>query len=226
MAKKPKQAKKTQSSRGTNWFVIGGVAVVGIIALFALLYLALREPETQSLADYCEAADGNCVFRGDSNAPVTIVEVSDFGCSHCRNFHQTKADLIVQRYVEQGFVRWISVPFALAPATVPATNASLCANEQGQYFEFSSTLFNYEPPEEALTRDGFQAVGEEIGLEMETFNQCMEEGRYNNKISTNQQATSRVRVNSTPTFFVNDEIIRGNVPLEEFERRFSSYFES
>ncbi len=55
MAKKPKKTKKTQASRGTNWFVIGGIIVVGAIALFGLLYLALREPETQSLAEYCEA---------------------------------------------------------------------------------------------------------------------------------------------------------------------------
>lgn len=221
MAKKPKRTKKAQKGRGTNWFVVGGIVVAGIIGIFALLYLALREPETQTLAAYCDASDGNCVTTGTSDAPVTLVEVSDFGCSHCRNFHQTKASEIMERFVDQGLVRWISVPYALGPQTVPAANAAMCANEQGQYFEFSEELFNIEPVEAALTRDAFLSAGEDIGLDVDSFMVCVEDGRHNNTISTNQAAARIAKVNSTPSFFVNDQIIRGNVPLEEFERRFN-----
>jgi protein-disulfide isomerase len=127
----------------------------------------------------------------------------------------------MERFVDQGLVRWVSVPYALGPQTVPAANAAMCANEQGQYFEFSEELFNIEPIEAALTRDAFLSVGEDIGLDVDSFMVCLEDGRYNNTISTNQ-ATARVaKVSSTPSFFVNDQIIRGNVPLEEFERRFN-----
>ena len=226
MAKKPIRSKKTQATKGTNWFVVGGIVILGAIALFALLYIALREPETQTLADFCQAADGNCITQGDANAPVTLVEVADFGCVHCRDFHQTKADDLKERFVDAGLVRWVSVPYALSPATVPAANAAFCANEQGKYYEFSRALFNMEPASEAIIRSGFLTAGEEAGLDIGSFTSCLEDGRYNNKVSTNQAAASSVGVNSTPSFFVNDQIIRGNVPIEEFERRFNEIINS
>ncbi len=226
MAKKPRRTRSTQTSRGTNWYVIGGVIIVGAIVLFGLLYLAMREPETQTLSEFCDAADGNCIVEGASDAPVTMVEISDFGCSHCRNFHQETASTLKGEFVDTGLVRWIVMPYALSSATVPASNAALCANEQGQFFEFSDALFNIEPVEQALLRDSFIQVGQEIGLDGNSFEQCLVDGRYNNTISTNQQAASQAGVNSTPTFFVNDQIIRGNVPLEEFENRINQQLES
>lgn len=226
MAKKPRRTKNTQTSRGTNWLLVGGIAVVGVILLFGLLYLAMREPETQSLAEYCDEANGNCVVAGDSSAPVTLVEVSDYGCGHCRDFHQTKAAEIMGRFVDEGLVRWISLPYALGAATVPAANAAMCANEQGHYFEFSENLFGMDSVEESLMRDGFLAAGEDADLNIESFTQCLEEGRYNNIISTNQAAARVAGVSATPSFFINDQIIRGNVPLEEFERRFNETLDS
>ena len=199
---------------------------MGVIGLFALLYLALREPETQTLTEFCEAADGNCVVEGAIDAPVTLVEVSDFGCGHCRDFQQTKAPAIMERYVDEGLVRWISVPFALSASTLPAANAAMCANEQGKYFDFSEALFIMEPAQDALLRDGFLTAGEQVGLDIDTFTQCLEDGRYNSKINTNQQATRVANVDATPTFFINDQIVRGNVPLEEFERRFNEILNS
>jgi protein-disulfide isomerase len=226
MAKKPLRTKKTATKRETNWLLIGGIVVVGAIAMFALLYLALREPETQSLAEFCDAAEGNCVSYGDANAPVTFVEVSDFGCPHCRNFHREKASIIMEQYVDEGKVRWVFLPYALGPNTVLSATAGLCANEQGKYFEFSSAVFEQEPPEAAITRDGLLAAGEDIGLDMAAFSACVSDGRYTQIVNTNQQAARAARVSSTPSFFVNDNIIRGNLPLEEFERRFNEVLDS
>ncbi len=220
MAKKPKRTKKAQTSRGTNWLLIGGITIVGLIGLFALLYLALREPETQTLAEYCDNSNGNCVEYGDAGAPVTLIEISDFGCSHCRDFHLTKATAIMENFVDTGAVRWLFLPYALRPETVPAANAAMCANEQGMFFELTDALYAQEPAT-ALQRDGFLAAGEEIGLDMEAFTQCLQDGRYNRTISTNQQAANAAGVNATPTFFINDQVVRGNVPLEEFERLFA-----
>ncbi|MFN2136168.1 MAG: DsbA family protein, partial [Candidatus Promineifilaceae bacterium] len=213
--------KKTQTSKQTNWLVIGGVVIAGVIGLFALLYLGLREPEQLTLADYCTGAQDNCVTYGDANAPATLVEVSDFGCPHCRAFHQEKAETIMQQYVEPGQVRWVFVPYALRPETLPAANAALCANEQDRYFEFTSALFGQADAERSITRDGFVEAGQEVGLEGDQFLQCLQDGRYNWIVEANQQAARSAGVTATPTFFVNDVAIRGNMPLEEFERRFA-----
>ena len=228
MAKKPRRTKSNQTKRETNWLLIGGIAVIGIIGLFALLYLAVREPDSnkQTLAAYCDNADGNCVAYGADDAPVTLVEVSDYGCPHCRAFHQEKAAPIMERFVDAGLVRWVFVPYALRPETVPAANAAMCANEQGMYSEFAEALFDTEPPEASLTRDGFIAAAQQLGLNSDSFVQCLEDGRYNRTISDNQAAARAAGVNATPTFFINDQVVRGNVPLEEFERQFNSFLES
>ena len=223
MAKKRTRSKKTQEKRGTNWMLIGGVVFVGVIGLFALLFLALRGPEPQetlTLTEYCTQNPDSCVELGDADASTTFVEVSDFGCSHCQAFHQEKSTPIEENYVDTGKVKWIFVPYALRAETVPAANAALCADEQNQYLEFSDSLYEL-PIEERLVREGFISAASDVGLDIEPFTACLEEGRYNETISSNQQAASAVRVSGTPTFFVNDQMISGNVPLAEFERLFN-----
>ncbi len=225
MAKRSKKSKKTQEKQGTNWVVIGGVGLVGIVGLFALLFLAIREPEAQqslTLAEYCAQNDGSCVSLGADDAPVTFIEVSDFGCPHCKDFHQEKSAPIQENYVDTGIVKWVFLPYALRPETVPAANAALCSSEQGKYADFTDALFSL-PTETALSRDGFLTAAGEIGLEIDSFTACVEEGRYNKIIGDNQQAARAVRVSGTPTFFVNDQIVTGNVPLAEFERLFNQY---
>lgn len=223
MAKRPRRVKKTQEKRGTNWVLIGGVIFVGVIGLFALLFLALRAPEpaqVMTLSEYCLQNSDRCVEVGESDAPITFVEVSDFGCPHCQAFHQEKSGPIYDNYVETGRVKWVILPYALRAETVPAANAAMCADEQGRYFDFANNLFDLST-EFALTRDGFIAAAEETNLDIDSFMSCLEEERYNDIIGFNQQAARTNRVSGTPTFFVNDEMISGNVPLAEFERLFN-----
>ncbi len=223
MAKRRKTTKKTQEKRGTNWVLIGGVVFVGVMGLFALLFLALRAPEPQatpSLAQYCSENAGSCVEIGEPDAPTTFVEVSDFGCSHCQAFHQEKSTPIKENYVDTGKIKWIFVPYALRAETIPAANAALCANEQNKYLEFSDAVYAL-PTQIGLTRDGFLIAAEEVGLDVEAFTTCVEEGRHNGTIGRNQQAARAARVSGTPTFFVNDEMVSGNVPMSEFDRLFS-----
>jgi protein-disulfide isomerase len=228
MVKKRSKTKKTQEKKGTNWLVIGGVGLVGVIGLFALLFLAIREPEAQqslTLAEYCSQNDESCASIGSDNAPVTFIEVSDFGCPHCRDFHLEKSAAIKENFVETGQVKWVFLPYALRPETVPPANAALCAAEQGKYSEFADSLFSL-PTETALTRNGFLMAADDVGLNIESFTACVEEGRYNKTVGDNQQAARAVRVSGTPTFFVNDQIVTGNVPLAEFERLFNQYSDS
>jgi protein-disulfide isomerase len=221
MAKKPIQSKKqARAQSGTNWLVVGGIVLVGVIGLFALLYLTTRETEAQPLADYCAAAPQRCVAIGDEAAPVTFVEVSDFGCPHCQDFHLEKADAIKENFVDTGDVRWVFLPYALRPETAPAAAAAMCAAEQDKYLEFANAMFAADDLTTSLTRDGILAAGATAGLDAEAFQACVADGRYDSTIDVNQQAASAAGVSGTPTFFVNNQVIRGNVPLAEFENQF------
>jgi protein-disulfide isomerase len=220
MAKKPPQRRK-QQARETNWAVIGGLIAVGVIVFGGLLFLALRPSQTESvqaLSDYCAENSDRCAFFGETDAPVTMVEVSDFGCTHCTDFHNETAVPLKEQHVDTGDVHWIALPYALDTVTVPAAAAAMCANEQDQYFNFANTLFGIEDLELRLSPAGYQQAAQTIGLDMDAFNSCMDDGRYISTVNSNRDAARANGVTGTPTFFLNGEKLVGAQPLSVFSQ--------
>lgn len=217
--------RRQQQTRETNWLVVGGLIALGVLVFGGLLYLALRPGETttvQTLAEFCESNPDNCVSRGEADAPVTMVEVSDFGCVHCTTFHrETEQDLAAQ-YVDTGTMRWVVLPYALSATTVPAAGAALCAGEQDRYFEFAHALFQIDPTETRLTAVGYQQAAEAVGLDMDAFQSCMDDGRNLSLVNANREAARDNGVSGTPTFFLNDESISGAQPLSAFSQMIDS----
>lgn len=226
MAKKTARRRAKQRRRQTNWLVIGGIIVLGAVVLVGLLALALREPATGVLQAYCQSNPEACVAKGAEDAPVTIVEILDFGCGHCRNFNQQTAPLLEEQYVETGQLRLVSLPYALRAETVPATNASLCAAEQDAYFEFTNAMFERFDEPDILTQAGFIRAAQSIDLDVEQFTQCIDEERYVDVIQENIQRARAAGVSSTPNFFINGRKLEGNQPLSVFQQRIESLLSS
>jgi protein-disulfide isomerase len=220
MAKKAPQRRK-QQARETNWLVIGGLIAGGVLVFSVLLYLALRPSQAtpvQALAEYCAENSDRCAFSGEAEAPVTMVEVSDFGCPHCQNFHSQTAEPLREQYVDTGIMRWIALPYSLNPSTVDAAAAAMCANEEGRYFDFANALFAIEAVETRLSAEGYRQAAEAVGLDMEAFNSCLADGRYRTTVSVNRDAANAVGVSGTPTFFINGEELSGAQPLSAFSQ--------
>jgi protein-disulfide isomerase len=235
MAKRVKRRSRVtkKDERKTNWILIGGIVGVGVIALFGLLFFSLQgsgpptpEPTpTRSLVlqDYCENNPENCIINGAEDAPVTVVEVSDYGCGHCRNFNLDSADTLKTQYVDTGTVRWITVPYALGGGTggyptAPSANAALCAAEQGAFEEYHKALFGLQGNSNYNTAEGFVGIADNLGLDSGALASCVEDGRYNDVIAQNIQVATSTGVSSTPSFFVNGELVRGNLPLNNFQQ--------
>ena len=228
--KRTRVAKKEE--RKTNWIIIGGIVGVGVIALFGLLFFTLQSSSvvtpvptpTRSLLlqDYCENNPENCMVDGEDNAPVTIVEVSDYGCGHCKNFNLDTAPTLKQQYVDSGVVRWITIPYALGGQTgfptAPSANAAMCAAEQDSFEAFHTALFSIQGTGIFNTTAGFIKVAEDLGLDADALTACIEDGRYNSNVQDNIQAANQAGINSTPSFFVNGELVRGNIPLANFQQ--------
>jgi protein-disulfide isomerase len=217
-----RRAKRQRQQRKTNWPVIGGVIAIGIILLGALLFLALRTPESQTLADFCLENPANCIARGASDAPVTIVEVSDYGCSHCRDFNLETAGLIEDLYVAPGQVKWVVMPFALSSQSLPAASAAMCAGDQGRFFEFHRRMFELQGGPLAMTPAGLLQAADELGLDTEAFNTCLESGEYDSAVQANIREANALGVRSTPTFFINGQKMEGNRPLTVFQQEISA----
>jgi protein-disulfide isomerase len=224
MAKRQQTTRRPtrQPKRETNWMLIGGIVLAGVVVI-ALLALAIREPEVAGLADFCAENPENCIVNGADDAPVTIIEVSDYGCSHCRDFNLETAGLLEDLYVTPGDVRWITLPFALSTTTVPAASAAMCAEEQGLFPEFHRRMFENQPA--SLERDGYTAVAQSLGLDMTAFNSCVDSNRYESTVSANVRAANLAGVNATPTFFINGKKVEGHRPLPTFQQEISTAME-
>lgn len=218
MTKKTK-GKKKQQARQTNWQLIAGIVVVGVLALFGLLALSFQEPDNLTLTDYCQENITNCVAYGAADAPVTIIEISDFGCPHCRDFHQQTWPSLATEYVDTGQVRWLTLPYALRPETVPAANAALCAEEQGAYFAFSQALFTQPDQLDSLTEMGLLQAATTVDLDTAVFQQCLAEGRYTHIVQDNMEAARKAGVSATPTFIINGRKFEGAYPFSVFQRQ-------
>jgi protein-disulfide isomerase len=228
--KRSRVSKKEE--RKTNWIIIGGIVGVGVIALFGLLFFNLQSSgvptpvstPTRSLMlqDHCENNPENCIIEGDAAAPVTIVEVSDYGCGHCANFNLDTSPLLKEQYVDTGIVRWITMPYALGGQTgyptAPSATAAMCAAEQDAFPAFHTALFGLQGTGAFNTTAGFVEVANNLGLDANALTACIEDGRYNSIVQQNIQNANSAGINSTPSFFINGELVRGNVPLANFQQ--------
>lgn len=234
MAKRVRRSRRAQTeTRQTNWLLVGGIVAVGVVALFALLFMTLQAqdspqslaediPEGQPLAEFCEENPGNCIIKGSDDAPVTIVEVSDYGCGHCKDFNLETAGILDDLYVNPGQVKWVAVPYALGPQTAPASEAALCADEQEEFFTYHHRLFEQQGEPQFMSKDGYMQVAEEVGLDLESFEACLDDGTYRNIVQQNIRAATAAGVNSTPSFFINGELYRGNQPLTTFQQQINA----
>ena len=221
MAKRVKR-KPREPSRRTNWWLIGAIIVAGIVAIFALLYLALQEPEPPTLSGFCLDNPDNCIFKGPAGAPVSIVEISDYGCSHCRDFNLETAGLIEDLYVTPGDVQWIVMPFALNAGTFPAASAAMCANDQGHFDDFHHRLFELQGNPAVFTPEGLGQVAAELNMDQAAFDACVENAVYDGVIQENIREASLAGVNATPSFYINDRKFSGNLPLPTFQSEIAS----
>lgn len=150
---------------------------------------------------------------GSSDAPVTIVEFSDFECPFCRRAEPVFKQ-IQEVYGDQ--VRMVYRQFPLNdihPRAQKAAEASLCADEQGQFWDMHDVLFQ-DPIE--LEVASLREKAATTGLDTEVFNECLESGKYADRIDADIRAGVLVGVTGTPATFINGRPVIGAQPFESY----------
>tara|TARA_B100000029_G_C17510949_1_gene936228 strand:+ start:887 stop:1516 length:630 start_codon:yes stop_codon:yes gene_type:complete len=161
---------------------------------------------------------------GDKNAKITILEFGDYQCTFCYKFHQQTLVDIKKSYIDTGKVNYTYKDFPLNGLdSVLASEASLCADEQGKYWDYHNTLFNNWGGEKTgwITGNSLLDFAEQNNLNMQDFTECVNSHKYNQRVIENQNFAKSVGINATPSFFIfdNEKLIRiiGAQPIEKFD---------
>lgn len=152
---------------------------------------------------------------GPVDAPITIVEFSDFQCPFCRRFHDETYEALLDSY--QGQIRFVyrNLPLtSIHPEAMPSAVASLCANDQNAYWDYHNKLFSSE----TLGRDTYIQYATDLNLNVEEFTACLDSGKHDAFIAEDMNFALDLGVQSTPTFFVNGLAIVGAQPLSAFQQ--------
>ena len=157
---------------------------------------------------------------GSADAPVKVMEISDFGCGYCRRFHEETFPTLLEVYVEAGFVEWKFIPFVLGmfPNGLQAATAGECAGEQDQFYSMQNRLFG----EQSGWRNSddpyafFADLAAQEGLDVERFNSCIEGGWRDNHVRANIRLGQQAGARGTPLFLVDGRPVHGALPLADF----------
>jgi protein-disulfide isomerase len=151
---------------------------------------------------------------GPKDAPVTIVEFSDYQCPACRSGHPVVSQV---REIYKGKLRWVfkDFPLRMHKEAAAAAEAARCAGEQSKFWEYQDVL--YASPEE-LSNQTFEKLAQDLGMNTIAFKECIESGKYKPLVDKDIAEAKRVGVDRTPSFVINGRLSTGAPGLDKFKR--------
>jgi protein-disulfide isomerase len=157
---------------------------------------------------------GSAPTWGKSNAAVTIVEFSDFQCPFCSRAAEIVSEL-KKKYGGKVKIAFKNFPLPMHKEARPASEASLCVNEQSsdKFWKFHDLLFKNQ---DKLDAANLEKLAKDSGANVDQFKACMSAGKFKAAVQQDLDYGEKIGVKSTPTFFVNGQLISGAVPIEQF----------
>jgi protein-disulfide isomerase len=177
---------------------------------------AARPSAPTPVVDMKALVDDDAV-KGDPNAPVTIVEFSDYECPFCARFYSQTLSQIDAKYIQTGKVKLVyrDFPLSFHQQAQKAGEAAECAGEQGKYFEMHDKLF-----ESGVTGGvaSFKQYAADLGLNTADFNTCLDSGAQASEVQKDFRDGQAAGVQGTPGFIVNGQLVSGAQPFSVFEQ--------
>jgi protein-disulfide isomerase len=223
--------------------ILAAAIMVGGAIVFATLYkagTATAPAPTDGTATASTTVNATQVMAlgprdailGNASATVTLIEYGDYQCPYCGEFYSETEPEIIQNYVNTGKVRMVFRNFAfLGPESTAAAEAADCAEDQNKLWVYHNALYSAKVADDASggsEDDGFFStaellkLGQQVGLNMTTFTSCVDNNTDGNLVTQEQTAAAGVGVNSTPTFFINGQMITGAEPYTTFQQALDS----
>jgi len=197
-----------------------------VVALFLPVGSAARAQQNPTATLAAKPVSLPDMALGQSKAPITIIEYSSLTCPHCADFEENVLPMLQTKYIDTGKMRFVSREFPLDIQAAAASMLARCAanGDAPKYFEATTMLFKQQGPLMERTTDTLKAVGGRFGLTAEAVEACVKDQALLDKLTADQQfAFDELKVDATPTFFINGERLRGAMSFEEFEAKLTSH---
>ena len=157
----------------------------------------------------------NRPFLGDSEAVVTVVELTDYECPFCERHNETVLPKLISEYGDR--IRYVAVNFPLTnihPSAFTVSVAAECAHQQGKFWEYRRELF---ASENGLMLDSLKFIAERIGLNINQFEICIKSIDIQSMVEQDIFVAESLGATGTPTFFINDKVLVGARSFELFK---------
>lgn len=193
---------KRQKEKNKQKILITVIVLVITLILLVLIFLP------QLLKNKGNRVDRSNFSLGNKEAPIKVIEFSDFRCSHCRNTAEQIEPIIIEEYVNTGEVYLTFVNFAfLAPDSIDAAEASYCAANQNAFWEMKEILFSKNTYDGVYSPDNLLNYAFQLGLDQNLFQTCLEENQHLEDIDADFAYGKAAGVTGTPYFLVNDILV-------------------
>lgn len=153
---------------------------------------------------------------GPEDAPIVIVEFSDYQCPFCKRFYDETYQQLLAAYPDKIRFVFRQLPLtSVHPEAFPSAEASMCANQQGSFLEFQDKIFENQ---DKLGRVLYSQIASDLNLNTVEFENCLNNGNFKELVQQDSDFAINLGVQSTPTFFINGLAIVGAQPLEAFRQ--------
>jgi protein-disulfide isomerase len=207
------------------------LSMTGLAALAGLSPLRLiADAMAQGAPDVAKPVSLPDMALGPANAPVTITEFASMTCPHCAAFNEAVFPKIKSEYIDTGKIRYVFREFPLDIKAAAGSMLARCIakDDAGKYFAVIDILFKQQN-EWVLknTTETLIRIGKQAGLSQQAVEDCLKDQALLDKIAADQKYASEVlKVDSTPTFFINGEKIKGETSFAEFDKKIKSLLKS
>jgi protein-disulfide isomerase len=156
-------------------------------------------------------------IQGSPNAPLWVIEVSDFQCPFCRQWHERTYAAFRDEFVKTGKVRmaYVNFPIASHEFAVQSAEAAMCAGEQGKFWEMHDALFATQDKWEQMPSPTpvFDSLAKASGVDLSRWRQCVTSGKMKPLISADRERAAHAGANATPSFMIGNKIYVGAQPI-------------
>jgi protein-disulfide isomerase len=202
------------------------LAALAAVAVLASLPLSCdAKAQTAAAALVAKPVSLPDMALGPVTASVTIVEYASMSCPHCAAFDENVFPMLKSKYIDPGKVRFVFREFPLDIKAAAASMLARCiaSGDAAKFFDAIDMLFKQQDPLMAETKDTLKAIGKQNGMSEQAVETCEKDQALLDKLSADQKFAYEVlKVDATPTFFINGEMLKGAMSFEELEAKIKS----